>query len=163
AHALGPELARLLRVPGHVGVGAHLEPARAVRPRQELRELGREPGLERGHAAQEHQAARAVERDERALLDRVAVDREAARALADTPDTQHLPMPRATTAAWLVMPPVAVRIPCAAAMPWMSSGTVSLRTSTTFSPRAAHFSASSAVNTALPTAAPGEAARPRAI
>ena len=37
-------------------------------------------------------------------------------------------MPRATTAACEVMPPVAVRMPFAASMPWMSSGVVSLRT-----------------------------------
>ena len=37
-------------------------------------------------------------------------------------------MPRATTAAWLVMPPRAVTMPSAACMPWMSSGLVSSRT-----------------------------------
>ena len=35
-------------------------------------------------------------------------------------------MPRATTAAWLVMPPRVVRMPLAACMPWMSSGLVSI-------------------------------------
>ncbi len=33
------------------------------------------------------------------------------------PETQGRPMPRATTAAWLVMPPRAVRMPRAACMP----------------------------------------------
>ncbi len=33
------------------------------------------------------------------------------------PDTHGTPMPRATTAAWLVMPPRAVRMPAAACMP----------------------------------------------
>ena len=79
------------------------------------------------------------------------------------PATQGLPMPRATTAAWLVMPPVEVRMPSAACMPWMSSGLVSRRTRITFSPARACFSASSAVNTTLPEAAPGEAGRPLAI
>ncbi len=69
-------------------------------------------------------------------------------------------MPRATTAAWLVIPPRTVRIPWAAAMPSMSSGLVSRRTRITFSPRAAHALASSAVKTIRPQAAPGEAARP---
>ena len=46
---------------------------------------------------------------------------------------QHLPQPRATSAAWLVMPPLAVRIACAACMPWTSSGLVSARTRMTFS------------------------------
>ena len=79
------------------------------------------------------------------------------------PATQGLPMPRATTAAWLVMPPVEVRMPSAACMPWMSSGEVSRRTRITFSPARACFSAASAVNTTLPEAAPGEAGRPLAI
>ena len=43
-------------------------------------------------------------------------------------------MPRATTAAWLVMPPRAVRMPAAACMPWMSSGLVSMRTRMTSRP-----------------------------
>ena len=33
------------------------------------------------------------------------------------PETHGRPMPRATTAAWLVMPPRAVRMPVAACMP----------------------------------------------
>ncbi len=77
------------------------------------------------------------------------------------PETQHSPMPRATTAAWEVMPPRTVRMPSAAFMPSMSSGLVSRRTSTTFSPRAFHAFASSAQKTMRPHAAPGLAARPR--
>ena len=42
----------------------------------------------------------------------------------------------------------------------MSSGEVSRRTRTTFSPFSAHATASSAVNTILPQAAPGDAPRP---
>ncbi len=79
------------------------------------------------------------------------------------PETQHSPMPRATTAAWLVMPPRTVRMPSAAFMPSMSSGLVSRRTRTTFSPRAFHALASSAQNTMRPQAAPGDAARPLPI
>ncbi len=79
------------------------------------------------------------------------------------PATQGLPMPRATTAAWEVMPPRAVRIPWAACIPPMSSGEVSVRTRMTRSPLAASASASAAVKTTLPTAAPGEAGRPLAI
>ena len=41
------------------------------------------------------------------------------------PDTQQVPMPRATTAAWDVMPPRTVRMPWEAFMPSMSSGEVS--------------------------------------
>ncbi len=39
-------------------------------------------------------------------------------------------MPRAITAAWLVLPPWLVRMPSAATMPFRSSGLVSQRTST---------------------------------
>ena len=55
--------------------------------------------------------------------------------------TQHLPMPRATTALCEVMPPRAVRMPTAAFMPWMSSGDVSVRTRITCSPFCAQSSA----------------------
>ncbi len=72
-------------------------------------------------------------------------------------------MPRATTAAWLVMPPRVVRMPWAACMPWMSSGLVSMRTRITASPLPARISASSALNTTAPDAAPGLAGRPLAI
>jgi hypothetical protein len=76
------------------------------------------------------------------------------------PATQGRPMPRATTAAWLVMPPRAVRMPRAACMPWMSSGLVSMRARMTASPFAARLSASSALNTMVPDAAPGLAGKP---
>lgn len=81
---------------------------------------------------------------------------------ASQPHTHGLPQPRATTAAWLVMPPRAVRMPSAACMPPTSSGDVSRRTRMTFSPCSCHCSASSAVKTTRPTAAPGEAGRPDA-
>ena len=84
-------------------------------------------------------------------------------AISWQPETQHSPMPRATTAAWLVMPPRTVRMPSAAFMPSMSSGEVSRRTSTTRSPFFFHALASSALKTILPHAAPGEAGRPRPI
>ena len=38
-------------------------------------------------------------------------------SMSPAPATQHLPMPRVTTAAWLVMPPREVRMPCATSMP----------------------------------------------
>ncbi len=69
-------------------------------------------------------------------------------------------MPRATTAAWDVMPPRVVRIPSAACMPWMSSGLVSTRTRMTLRPALRAASASSDENTISPEAAPGEAGRP---
>ena len=72
-------------------------------------------------------------------------------------------MPRATTAAWEVMPPRVVRIPSAACMPWMSSGLVSTRTRMTLRPCDFRCSASSDENTISPEAAPGEAGSPVAI
>ena len=67
-------------------------------------------------------------------------------------------MPRATTAAWLVLPPRAVSTPSAAIMPCRSSGLVSRRTRMTFSPRpSAQATAVAESKTAWPTAAPGEA------
>lgn len=76
------------------------------------------------------------------------------------PETQHLPIPRATTAACEVIPPSAVSTPTADFIPWMSSGVVSLRTRITSSPTLAMVSASSGVNTTLPVAAPGDAGSP---
>ena len=45
-----------------------------------------------------------------------------------------MPIPRATTAAWLVIPPRAVSTARAATMPWKSSGVVSSRTRITRNP-----------------------------
>ena len=78
------------------------------------------------------------------------------------PATQQAPIPRATTAACDVRPPRTVNIPCAAAIPSISSGVVSRRTKTTLSPFPPFPSsfASSAVNTTLPAPAPGAAFKP---
>ena len=81
---------------------------------------------------------------------------------ASTPHTHGAPMPRAITAAWLVLPPWEVRMPSAAIMPARSSGLVSQRTSTHLRPASAAATASAAEKTASPTAAPGLAFRPRA-
>ena len=83
--------------------------------------------------------------------------------ISERPDTQQVPIPRATTAACDVIPPRTVRIPCEAFIPSISSGDVSSLTRTTFLPASAHVLASSAVNTICPLAAPGEAARPLPI
>ena len=77
------------------------------------------------------------------------------------PTTQGRPMPRATTAAWLDLPPTAVRMPLATSMPWISSGVVSLRTRIT-GPFSDSSTASSALKAQRPTAAPGDAAMPLA-
>ena len=77
------------------------------------------------------------------------------------PATQGFPICRATTAACEVMPPRAVSTPCACSTPWMSSGVVSHRTRITACSALPRCSAVSASNTTAPTAAPGEAFRPR--
>mmetsp|Transcript_17127 Transcript_17127/g.40886 ORF Transcript_17127/g.40886 Transcript_17127/m.40886 type:complete len:379 (+) Transcript_17127:738-1874(+) len=79
---------------------------------------------------------------------------------ASHPHTHGLPQPRATTAAWDVIPPRLVRMPAAAHIPPTSSGVVSGRVSSTDSPLDAHSSASVALNTTRPTAAPGDALSP---
>ena len=93
----------------------------------------------------------------------VAVRSALETSMSSAPQTQVLPMPRATTAACEVLPPRAVRIPEAAIMPSRSSGLVSRRTNTTRSPSSAHLTAVAESNTAFPTAAPGDAAIPVAI
>ena len=80
---------------------------------------------------------------------------------SSAPQTQVLPMPRATTAACEVLPPREVRMPSEAIMPSRSSGLVSRRIRMTFSPERDHLTAVYESKTALPTAAPGEAAMPR--
>ena len=84
-------------------------------------------------------AGGAVDRDEVAFLEGLAGDgdglacRSRSRQRA-APQTQTLPIWRATSAACEETPPLAVRMPSAAIMPRRSSGEVSLRTRRTFSP-----------------------------
>lgn len=83
-------------------------------------------------------------------------------SISSAPETQVLPIPRATTAAWLVLPPREVRMPREAIMPFRSSGLVSRRTRITASPAPAHSTARAEVKTTLPDAAPGDAPMPLA-
>ena len=139
-----PNLRAVRGVGRRVGVGAHLQRAHLVGPAHQRRRSRRtSSGCDRRHVAEHDLAGRAVERDDRRPPSRT-VPRTVMRlrlvvdaAASPAPATQGLPMPRATTAAWLVMPPRAVRMPSAACMPWMSSGEVSTRTRITFSPCAA--------------------------
>ena len=80
--------------------------------------------------------------------------------ISEAPATQHFPIPRATTAAWEVIPPRAVSIPSALTIPSISSGEVSCLTSIVFSPFFLAFTTSSALKYIFPDAAPGEAGRP---
>src|SRR3954468_11686732 len=71
-------------------------------------------------------------------------------------------MPRATSAAWLALPPSLVTTPFAAWKPATSSASVNGRTSTTARSSAPAATASAAVNTIAPVRAPGDAALRRA-
>ena len=80
----------------------------------------------------------------------------------EAPVTAGTPMPRATSAAWLALPPSDVRMPLAAKKPATSSASVNGRTRITSRPSASACTASLAVKTISPVAAPGEAATPLA-
>ena len=81
---------------------------------------------------------------------------------SEAPHTHGRPMPRATSAAWDALPPSLVRMPRAAWNPATSSASVNGRTRMTSRFSCSAATASSAVNTIAPLAAPGEAATPRA-
>ena len=83
-------------------------------------------------------------------------------ASSEAPQTQGRPMPRATSAACDAFPPSLVRMPRAAWKPATSSASVNGRTRTTSRPSSAAATASGALKTIAPLAAPGEAATPRA-
>ncbi len=78
------------------------------------------------------------------------------------PTTAGRPIPRATSAACEALPPSEVRIPLAAWKPATSSASVNGRTRITSRPSSAACTASAAVNTIAPLAAPGEALTPEA-
>ena len=106
-------------------------------PGDDLQDLARA----RRHLADLHLAGEAVEGDEVPFTDRLPADlagaaRSRSISSAPAPTTDGLPIWRPTTAACEVMPPVAVRMPWATLMPWMSSGTVSMRTRMTRLPLA---------------------------
>ena len=79
---------------------------------------------------------------------------------SEQPATQHLPIPLATTAAWDVIPPLAVKMPSARTIPSISSGEVSSRTRIVAIPFSCISFTASGQNTTAPLAAPGEAGKP---
>ena len=83
-------------------------------------------------------------------------------ASAEAPTTAGRPMPRATSAACDALPPSEVRMPLAAWKPATSSASVKGRTRITSRPSSPAATASAAVNTTSPLAAPGEALTPLA-
>ncbi len=111
-----------------------------VGPAHQGAEVAGQLRLDHLHRAGQDLAGRAVDGDDVAGLEVAGRGPGTRRPsgsmwISPAPETQGRPMPRATTAAWLVMPPRAVRMPRAACMPWMSSGEVSSRTRITASPR----------------------------
>ncbi len=84
-------------------------------------------------------------------------------SISPQPTIQHLPHPLATSAACDVIPPLVVSIACDLCIPSTSSGEVSSLTRITFSPLAAHATASAEENTTRPLAPPGPAGKPLAI
>ena len=140
ADALSAEGHSLLGVAGGVGVGADLQLTILVRQLHDpakVAALGR--GGHSGDGLAVDVAGGAVQGDVVALVVLAASQGEALVGLVHgdggrSRRRSRVPMPRATTAAWLVMPPRTVRMPWAYCMPSMSSGEVSRRTRTTFSP-----------------------------
>ena len=122
ADALGAEGAGDARVGRRLGVGAHLHAPRRVRPAHQGREIAGHLGLHHRHRALHDLSRAAVDGENVALFQRhSAHGHRLARAnrcgSRSTPETQGLPMPRATTAACEVMPPRVVTTPSAACMP----------------------------------------------
>ena len=122
ADALRAELARLRGVAGRVRVRAHLEPAQLVGPLEDRPEVLVDLRRHELDRADDHVAARAVDRDHVALVQLVLADlrrpsRPGRARACRTPTTHGIPSPRATTAACEVSPPCAVRIPAASRMP----------------------------------------------
>ena len=174
-HVLGPaqpdafraELEGPLRVPGIVRVRPHAEAPNLVRPPEQRLEIAvlAHVRVDRADRTAEHFAGRAVDRDRIARVHHLAVHAELPRVRIDADglragDARLAPATRATTAAWLVAPPRAVRIPRATSIPCTSSGFVSGRTRITAFPCCAISTAASGSNTTRPVAAPGEALRP---
>ena len=166
ADSLGPELTGAPRVLGGVGVGPYPQAPGLVGPLQHLFEVCVDLGLDQRHVVDGHLALGPVDRDRVALVQ--------ARSVADTvralrsitsawaPTTAGRPIPRATSAACDALPPSEVRIPLAAWKPATSSASVNGRTRITSRPSWAAWTASAAVNTIAPLAAPGEALTPEA-
>ena len=111
-----PNLHGLRGVVGGIGVGADLQTAILVGPAHDAAELAADGGVDGGDGAVVDVAGGAVDGD--ASRPRGRSCRRASNFLFSSsilmspqPETQHLPMPRATTAAWEVMPPRTVRMP----------------------------------------------------
>ena len=109
ADTLGAKLSRLLRVGRGVCVGSDFQLPVLVGPCHDAAELAGDLCVDSRDHAVIDVAGGSVDGDEVAFLEGLAAQLEL--LVLFMPETQHSPMPRATTAAWLVMPPRTVRIP----------------------------------------------------
>ena len=123
ADALGAELARGAAVGGVSALVRTFRRRLRVGPFHQRAEIADQLGLDGRHLAEHHLAGRAVDGDRcrpRATSrppTRISLRADSRSRARRRRETQGRPMPRATTAAWLVMPPRAVRMPLAACMP----------------------------------------------
>ena len=92
-----------------------------------------------------HGAVFGIQADDGTILWRRHIGFES--TIPPTPETHGMCHPRHVTAAWLVIPPVLVKMPAALCMPSTSSGLVSFRTRMTFSPASVLSTASLADGT----------------
>ena len=166
ADPFGAEAARRAGVGGGVGIGAHAHRADRVGPAHQRREIAGQLRLDRRHLAEHDLAGRAVDGDDVAGLDHGGARRHRARGVVDAQIARAGDAGPAHAARddGGVAGHAAAR---SSGCPWRRAcrgcprGWSRSRTRITASPRAA-ASASSAENTTLPEAAPGEAGRPRA-
>ncbi len=167
ADALGAELARRLGIERRLGIGAHLQPPHLVGPAHQRREVARQLRLDHGDGADEDLAGAAVDGQDLAAAHLHAARGQHLVVVVDATRRRSRPRRAGPCRARRPRRGWSCRrawsgCPCAACMPWMSSGLVSMRTRMTDSPFCARASASSALNTTMPDAAPGEAGRPLA-
>ena len=165
ADALGAELAGARGVLRVVGVRAHLQPAQLVGPAEDrlevLVDLRRHERRPRRRTPRPVPPSIVITSPSRELVAAESSRRRRRATRPSQPATHGLPIPRATTAACEVMPPCTVRMPCAAIIPWMSSGVVSQRTRITGSPAFAALDGRVGVeDDRRRSRRPGEALRP---
>ena len=149
ADPLGAELARAAGVLGRVRVGAHAEGADSSAQPSTVSKAS----LISGSSSATSSAVTAPVLPSMAISVALAAARcsptrirLALRSIfrSPAPATQGLPIPRATSAAWLALPPLLVRMPLAAWKPATSSASVNGRTRITSRPSSAAATASSA-------------------
>ena len=116
ADSFGAELACLTCVGRRVRVRMHSQPAYGVGPPRIVSKSFVPAWRRELDTADDHPTGRPVDRDLLAFCNLAAADRghppRQSIVRLSTPATHGFPMPRATTAAWEVMPPDAVTIPC---------------------------------------------------